>query len=359
MLTTAHGTIETPFFMPAATKATGKFLTTDDYQDIGISALISNALLLSLKPGVETVVKSQGLHRFMDFKGVIFTDCGGFQMSRTIFETKSKRALHFRNPYDQQKIILTPKRIIKIELGLGGDVAMMLDDMSPYGASLEEAKNAMGNTHRWAKESLQEHQRLKRSLALNHYSSKQLLFGIIQGNFYPELREESAKYISQLDFDGIAIGGLAIGEPKEKMEEALDAALPFIPQHKPRYVMGVGSPIELLEFMGRGIDCFDSVYPAKMARHDHLFTKSGPLLLDLKQHAHDFSPIEKGCRCHTCKHYTKAYLHHLSKINEPAGNRLKTIHNLHFITQLLDKAKEAIKKKKFEEFTRDFKKDYF
>src|SRR3989338_9378489 len=159
---------------------------------------------------------------------------------------------------------------------------MMLDDMSPYGVSFEEAKEAMENTHRWAEESLQEHQRLKKSLR-----SKQLLFGIVQGNFYPELREESAKFISQMDFDGIAIGGVAIGEPKEKMYMAVDTALPFIPTDKPRYVMGVGSPIELLEMIGRGIDCFDSVYPAKMARHDHLFTKKGPLLIGQNKYVYD------------------------------------------------------------------------
>ncbi|HLC90313.1 MAG TPA: tRNA guanosine(34) transglycosylase Tgt [Candidatus Nanoarchaeia archaeon] len=355
---TAHGKIETPFFMPAATKATGKCLTTDDYTVIGLPAVISNALILSLKPGVDTVKRSHGLHRFMNFKGIIFTDCGGFQMSRSIFEKKSKRALHFRNPYNQQAIVLTPQKIMEIEIALGSDVAMMLDDMSPYGASFEEAKEAMENTHRWAQESLQEHQRLKKLLGSKHYASKQLLFGIIQGNFYPELREESAKYISQLAFDGIAIGGVAIGEPMEKMYLAIDTALPFIPLDKPRYVMGVGSPVEILEMIGRGIDCFDSVYPAKMARHDHLFTKKGPLLLGQDTYAHDFSPIEKGCKCHACRNYTKAYLHHLSKINEPAGHRLKTIHNLHFIKQLLDAAKVAIKKKKFEEFKRSFGREY-
>ncbi|MFH1276236.1 MAG: tRNA guanosine(34) transglycosylase Tgt, partial [Candidatus Woesearchaeota archaeon] len=294
-----------------------------------------------------------GLHKFMNFDGVIFTDCGGFQMSTTLFEKKTKNALHFRNPFNQQRIILTPKKTMEIELGLGSDVAMMLDDMSPYGATLEEARLAMENTHRWAKESLTSHQQFKKNL-----NSNQLLFGIVQGNFYPELREESAKFISSLDFEGIAIGGVAIGEPKELMYQVIDSALPFIPTDKPRYVMGVGSPLEILELIGKGIDCFDSIYPAKMARHNHLFTKKGPILIGMTKYCQDFTSIEESCECHTCKNYTRAYLHHLSKINEPSGNRLKTIHNLHFIKQMIDEAKIAIKANKFKEFKEEFVKNY-
>ena len=352
-LTTAHGEIETPFFMPAATRATGKFITTDDYQNIGINSLISNALILSLKPGIEIIHQSGGLHKFMNFQGIIFTDCGGFQMSRTMFEKKSKNALHFRNPYNNQEIVLTPKKIMEIELALDSDVAMMLDDMSSYGSSFEEAKEAMENTHRWGKESLDYHQILRKDK-----NSKQLLFGIIQGNFYPELREKSAQFISSLDFDGIAIGGVAIGEPKEKMYEAIDSALPFIPINKPRYVMGVGSPKEIIEMIGKGIDCFDSVYPAKMARHNHLFTKQGPIAIDKSQYATDFSPLEEDCTCPTCRQYTKAYLYHLTKIDEPSGKRLKTIHNLHFINILIEEAKKAIREKRFSEFQEEFEKNY-
>lgn len=353
ILKTAHGEIETPFFMPAATRATGKHITTDDYKEINIKSLICNALILSLKPGIKIIKKAQGLHKFMNFFGVVFTDCGGFQMSRNIFEKKSKIALHFRNPFDQQKIVLTPQKIMEIELALDSDVAMMLDDMSPYGATFEEAKIAMENTHRWGKESLETHLKLRKKL-----KSKQLLFGIIQGNFYPQLRKESAKFISSLDFDGIAIGGVAIGEPKEEMYHAIDSALPFIPTTKPRYVMGVGSPVEVLELIGRGIDCFDSVYPAKMARHNHLFTKKGPINIEKLEYQSAFVPLEKDCSCHTCKNYTRAYLHHLTKINEPAGNRLKTIHNLNFIFQLIEDAKRAIKEKRFVKFKKSFLKNY-
>ena len=348
-LTTAHGTIETPFFMPAATKATGKVISTDDYKKSNVKAIIANALILSLKPGIEIVKKAGGLHNFMNFSGIIFTDCGGFQMSRSIFEKKFKKGLHFRNPYDNSKVILTPKKIMEIELTLGSDVAMMLDDMSGYGISYEEAKLAMENTHRWGKESLDWHQKLKTEL-----NSTQLLFGIVQGNFFPDLREQSAKFINSLDFDGIAIGGVAIGEPKENMYQAVDAALPFISQEKPRYVMGVGSPKEVLELISKGIDCFDSVYPTQVGRRGTLFSRAGNVLLEQLKYKEDFTPIEENCLCHTCQNFTRAYLHHLLKIKEPIVKRFLSIHNIFFMQKMLDDVKEAIKNGKFEEFKKNF-----
>jgi queuine tRNA-ribosyltransferase len=344
-LKTSHGIIETPFFMPAATKATGKYITTDDYKKIPLSALICNALILSLKPGVKTIQKTGGIHKFMNFPGIIFTDCGGFQMSRSIFEKKSKKGLHFRSPYDNHKIVLTPKKIMEIELAIDSDVAMMLDDMSNYDISYEEAKTAMENTHRWGQESLQWHQNLKQD-------SQQLLFGIVQGNFFPELRKQSAKFINNLDFDGIAIGGVAIGEPKEKMYEAIDSALPHITKDKPRYVMGVGSPLDILNLIERGIDCFDSVYPTQVARHHTLFAKKN-VIIDQLVYQHDWNPIDKDCKCHTCQNFTRSYLHHLSKVKEPAYKRLASIHNLFFIQQLLEKARIAIKSGQFTEFKRE------
>lgn len=239
---------------------------------------------------------------------------------------------------------------MEIELTIGSDVAMMLDDMSGWGATKEEAEIALENTHRWGKESLKQHQQLKQ----NHPHEKQLLFGIVQGNFYPDLREKSAKFINSLDFDGIAIGGVAIGEPKEEMYNAVDAALPHITKTKPRYVMGVGSPEELLELISRGIDCFDSVYPSQVARHHTLFTKDGKISIDRKEYVHDFTPIEADCHCHTCQNYTKAYLHHLCKVQEPIVKRLKSIHNLYFIQKLMQEARDAIKQKRFQQFKQEF-----
>ncbi|HLC51850.1 MAG TPA: tRNA guanosine(34) transglycosylase Tgt [Candidatus Nanoarchaeia archaeon] len=342
-LTTAHGRVETPFFMPAATKATGKVITTDDYKQNKVKAIIANALILSLKPGIEVIQKAQGIHRFMNFQGIIFTDCGGFQMSRGIFEMKSKKGLHFRNPYNNSKVVVTPKKMMEIELSIDSDVAMMLDDMSGYGVSYEEAKLAMENTHRWGKESLDWHNKLKGN-------SKQLLFGIVQGNFFSDLREQSAKFINYLDFDGIAIGGVAIGEPKDKMHEAVDAVLKHITTEKPRYVMGVGSPREILELIEKGIDCFDSVYPTQVARRGTLFTRAGKVIIDQIKYQNDLTPIEKNCQCHTCKNYTRAYLHHLCKVKEPIYKRFASIHNTYFIQMMMQEAREAIKKNKFKEF---------
>ncbi|MBI2151935.1 tRNA guanosine(34) transglycosylase Tgt [Candidatus Woesearchaeota archaeon] len=352
-LKTAHGIIETPFFMPAATKGTGKYITTDDYKEIGLPALIANALLLSLRPGADLVMKAGGLHKFINYSGIMFTDCGGFQMSRGIFLNKTKNGLHFRCPFDQHKFIITPRIIMEIELALNSDVAMMLDDMSPYGASFEEAKLAMENTHRWGSESLEIHQELKEKL-----KSKQLLFGIVQGNFYPTLREESAKYINSLDFDGIAIGGVAIGEPKDKMYEAVESALPFITENKARYVMGVGSPLEIIELVARGIDCFDSVYPTKMARHGHIFTSKGELNIRQSRHIEDFTPLDEKCNCSTCKDYTKAYLYHLIRIDEPVFYRLVSIHNLFFINTLMKECRKAIEESRFEQFRKDIRNVY-
>ena len=360
LLKTAHGVIETPFFMPAATKACGKYITTDDYTELGknikIEALISNAFILSCKPGIEVVAKAGGLHQFMNFKGIIFTDCGGFQMSRSMYEHKSSRGIHFRNPFNNQKLMLTPQKIMEIELTLGSDVAMMLDDMSGYGVNKEEALIAMKNTHVWGSESVRIHTQLR-----TERKSKQLLFGIVQGNFYADLREESAKYISALNFDGIAIGGVAIGEPMDKMYEAVDAALPFIPVEKPRYVMGVGSPVEILELIGRGVDCFDSVFPTQNGRHGTMFTRTGKVYIPQTQYAFDFTPLEKDCGCHTCVHYTKAYLHHLSKVEDGCFKRLMSIHNLYFMMKLMQDAKRAIGENRFvgfkDEFIKKFRKE--
>jgi queuine tRNA-ribosyltransferase len=378
-LETAHGTIETPFFMPVLTKGTGKLISPDDYQIPETKAIICNALLLSLRPGTDILEKAGGIHQFINLNKIIFTDCGGFQMSRSIFELKSKRGLHFRNPYDQNKIILTPKKIMEIQLKIGSDVAMMLDDMSSHGASFEEAKKAMENTHRWGEESLKWHQELRKEYSNNNCkennkinnnqnnenndnndnnNSRQLLFGIIQGNFFPELRKESALFLSKLEFDGFAIGGVAIGEPKEDMYLAVDSAIPHLPLEKPRYVMGVGSPEELLELISRGVDCFDSVYPTQTARHHTLFTKNGRINIDQSKYSNDFTPIENDCGCHTCKNFTKAYLNHLCRIKEPAGKRLRSIHNVYFILKLMEEAKNAIKENRFVEFKNNFMKNF-
>jgi queuine tRNA-ribosyltransferase len=362
VLETKSGKIETPFFMPVITKATGKHITTDDYSDLGelhARAVICNSLLLSLRPGTDVLMKAGGIHRFMNFHGVVFTDCGGFQSSSTFFEMKSKRGIHFRSPYDNKKVIITPKGIMKAQLEINSDVAMMLDDMTPYGAGEEESRKAMENTHRWGEESLKHHGEMKEHyMRLHRSKSPQLLFGIVQGNFYPSLREESAKFINSLSFDGVAVGGVAIGEPEEDMYAAVDSALPYIDRKKVRYVMGVGSPKELLEMIGRGVDCFDSIYPTQNARHSSIFTKNGKIYLDKARYAADFTPLDEGCKCKVCRMYTKAYINHLIKIDEPAAHRLRSIHNQHFLQDLMEAAKKAVKDKRFQEFKHEFLKGW-
>ncbi|MFT4282798.1 MAG: tRNA guanosine(34) transglycosylase Tgt [Candidatus Woesearchaeota archaeon] len=328
--------IKTPFFMPVATRATGKSIAADDYKDLGggvrASAIICNSLILSLKPGADIIKKAGGIHKFINFDGVIFTDCGGFQVSRNFFEKKTKHGLEFKNPYDKSKVVLTPQSIMKIQHDIGSDVAMVLDDMAPYGATYEEAKKAMENTHRWAKESLEAHKELEKK-----NPTGQKVFAIVQGNFYADLREESAKFLSSLDFDGFAIGGVAIGESPKEMEEAVKMAIPFLPKDKPRYVMGVGRPEDVVALRKLGVDCFDSVYPTMSARHSTMFTDKGRIYLDKGRYTEDFTPIEKGCSCKACKEHTRAYINHLSRIKEPTGYRLRSIHNLHYMMRLISK----------------------
>ena len=361
ILKTKSGEIETPFFMPVVTKATGKYITTDDYSalgdDVRARAMICNSLLLSLRPGTNIISKAGGVHNFMNYEGVVFTDCGGFQSSSSFFERKSKKGLHFRSPYDNKRVILTPDVIMNIQWVIDSDVAMMLDDMSGYGVTYDEAELAMENTHRWGTASLEHHKKL-RELNNKDDDNRQLLFGIVQGNFFPDLRRRSAEFLSGFDFDGFAIGGVAIGEPKDDMYLAVKSSLPYLAKDKIKYVMGLGSPVDLLEMIGQGIDCFDSIYPTQNARHSSIFTSQGKIYLDKGRYAEDFSPIEQDCKCHTCKTYTKAYLHHLTKINEPAAHRLKSIHNQYFLQKLFEKAKEAIKEKKFYEFKDEFIKNW-
>ncbi|MFT4260799.1 MAG: tRNA guanosine(34) transglycosylase Tgt [Candidatus Woesearchaeota archaeon] len=327
-------TIDTPFFMPVVTKATGKSITTDDYKDLGggirASAVICNALVLSFRPGSDVIKKMGGIHKFMNFDGVVFTDCGGFQASRNFFIKKTSKALWFKNPYNNQTIRVDPKSIMKIQYDIGSDVAMVLDDMAPYGASYEEARLAMQTTHRWAKESLEAHKELEKK-----NPTGQKVFGIVQGNFYDDLRVESAKYISSLDFDGYAIGGVAIGETTEEMIKAVKTVLPYLPKDKPRYVMGVGKPEDIEALTAIGVDCFDSVYPTMSARHGTMFTNKGRIYIDKAKHKLEKEPIDKECSCKACKEYSRAYIHHLCKIKDPTGFRLRSIHNSHFMMRLL------------------------
>ena len=328
--------IVTPFFMPVATKATGKGVTSDDYTDLGNGlnsrSIISNSLLLHMKPGEALIEKLGGIHKFMNFNGVIFTDCGGFQVSSTFFENITKNSIVFKNPYTTGTVRLTPEKAMQIQHSIGSDVAMVLDEMAPYGASFEEAEKAMHKTHEWAVRSLNEHKRLE-----SIKPTGQKVFAIVQGNFFPDLRKQSALFLREHDFDGFAIGGVAIGESQDEMLSAVKWALPHIPKDKPRYVMGVGKPDDVRKLIELGIDCFDSIYPAKNARHGSLFTQTGSIPIGKGRFSEDLTSIDENCNCKTCTNFTRAYIHHLDKIKEPSGNRLKTIHNLYFMESLVRK----------------------
>jgi queuine tRNA-ribosyltransferase len=342
-LKTRSGKYQTPFFMPVATMGTGKCITTDDYKEIGFKNIICNSLVLSMAPGVDVIKNAGGIHKFINFKGCIFTDCGGFQASRSMYDQSSKKGLHFTSPFDCKKVMITPERIMKVQMELGCDVAMMLDSMAGPKATKQEWIEALKKTHRWAQESLE-----------YHTDKKQLLFGICQGGFDPELRKESAQFINSLDFDGIAIGGLAIGETKEQMYSALDASMPYITKDKPRYVMGVGSPVDILECVSRGVDCFDSVYPTKNGRNNWIFTENGPMDIFRTKYRNDNSPLVEGCDCFVCKNYSKAYMYHLAKLKEPAGKRFRSYHNLYFMQRFIEKIRQSIKDKTFPEFKQKF-----
>ncbi|MCK5107755.1 MAG: tRNA guanosine(34) transglycosylase Tgt [Nanoarchaeota archaeon] len=347
-LKTRHGTIETPFFMPVATRAVGKFIGPQDYNLLKIKASISNSFILYLKPGLKVIENAKGIHKFMNCKNVMFTDCGGFQVSKESFlKEQSKKGIFFQNPMDGSTHFITPKKSMDIQQKIAADVAMSFDDMAPYGSTKARFELALDRTHRWAEESLE-----------FHTDKKQLLFGISQGGFYKDLRKKSAKFINSLPFDGNAIGGVAIGEPLDQMYLAIKAALPELSKNKPRYVMGVGSPRDIVELVSLGIDCFDSIFPTKNARHNTLFTSEGPINIDKAIYQFDLNPIDKKCSCYTCKNHTRSYVRHLAKYKEAEGMRLKTIHNIAFMMKLMEDLKRSIKKGELKQFKKEFYKKY-
>jgi len=342
ILKTSHGNFETPYFMAVATKATGKFIGPDDHIEC-TEGLICNALVLSLRPGTEVIKKFGGIHKFMNYNKPIFTDCGGFQMVREGFmQDRSKKGIHFKSPFDGKRFVLTPHKIIDIETDIGADCIMMLDDLAPYGSSKEMFEKSLENTHRWGTHSL-----------LLHDNPNQFLYGIVQGGFFANLREKSAKYLGGLPFDGFAIGGVAIGETREEMYLAINAAMPHLPENKPKHLLGVGSPDDIIECVSLGLDTFDSVYPTQISRHGTMFTWNGRVDLMSAEFENDPTPIEKGCECNTCRNYSKAYLRHLLKLGEPSGKRYVQVHNLHFMKSLMQKIRSSIKDGTFEKLKED------
>ncbi|MEG1868100.1 MAG: tRNA guanosine(34) transglycosylase Tgt [Clostridiales bacterium] len=341
-VTTAHSVIETPVFMPVGTQATVKTATPEEVWDTGSRILLANTYHLYLRPGHELIKKAGGLHSFMNWGGSILTDSGGFQVFSLAPKVTDEGA-HFKSHIDGSSHFFTPEKVMDIEMALGADIAMCFDECSPGDADYHRAYNAMNRTRDWAK-------RCKDA----HHHEYQNLFGIVQGGVFGDLRVESAKQITDMDFVGYGIGGLSVGEPKEKMYEMLEALDPHMPREKPRYLMGVGSPDCLVEGVMRGVDMFDCVLPTRIARNGTVFHPEGKLVLRNAPYADDFRPIDDTCDCYACKNYSRAYIRHLLKAGEILGIRLTTIHNLRFLQNLMADIRVALEDDSFDKFYKDF-----
>ena len=333
-LTLAHGVVETPVFMPVGTYGTVKAMTPRDLAEIGAPICLGNTFHLWLRPGLEVIAVHGGLHRFMGWDKPILTDSGGFQVfSLGALRKISEEGVRFSSPVNGDKLFLTPEESMRIQHTLNSDVVMIFDECTPYPASHDEAASSMRLSLRWAQRSRDEHQRLENSNAL---------FGIVQGGMYEDLRSESLEALGEIGFDGFAIGGLSVGEPKEEMARVLAHTAPRLPVHKPRYLMGVGTPEDLVHGVQTGIDMFDCVMPTRNARNGHLFTRYGDIRIKNAQYRDDLSPLDASCTCYTCRNFTRAYLHHLHRVGEILGAQLNTIHNLHYYQCLMRELRAAI-----------------
>ena len=349
-LETPHGKALTPFFMPVATQATVKALTPEEVRDVGAQVVLSNAYHLYLRPGVETVVNLGGLHKFMGWDGPILTDSGGFQaFSMGPLRKVSDDGIRFRSHIDGSEHNFTPELATANQEGLAPDIAMCFDQCIAYGASEKQVRQAMERTHRWAQSCFDAHQS-----SATGAPSGQALFGIVQGGTFSELRDESARAISAIPFHGYAVGGLAVGENKEDMYRFTGQVAEVLPKDKPRYLMGVGSPEDLVEGVARGIDMFDCALPTRVARNGNLFTPEGRVDITKARYAEQQGPLDETCDCYTCRNYSAAYLRHLFRAKELLGLRLASIHNLRFVLALMERIRASILEKRFDAFRRDF-----
>lgn len=344
ILTTPHGEIQTPIFMPVGTQATVKAMTPRELKEIGTQIMLSNTYHLHLRPGEELIREAGGLHRFMSWDKPILTDSGGFQVfSLASLRKIREEGVSFRSHLDGSAMFMGPEESMAIQEALGSDIAMAFDVCTAYPCDHQTAKDAMERTHRWALRCQKAHTR-----------ADQALFGIVQGAFFTDLRIESAKALADMDFPGYGIGGLSVGEPKPMMYEILDEMMPYMPDEKPRYLMGVGSPDCLVEGVYRGIDMFDCVLATRIARNGTCFTDDGRLVVRNAKYARDFGPIEEGCDCYACQNFSRAYIRHLLKAGEITGGRLCTIHNLRYLLRLMERIRKAIEENRYEEFRNAF-----
>lgn len=340
--------VGTPAFMPVATKASVKTLSNGELEDVGIEAIITNALLLYLRPGVKTIARAGGLHSFMGWKRAIFTDNGGFQALKTEFSpAPSKEGIRFTSPFDSSSHRITPEKMVEIQESLASDVAIALDDCPAYGTGYRRAWQSVVRTTDWA----------ERSMGAKHKKA-QLLFAIAQGGVYPGLRAKSAGQLARLEFDGYAVGGLSIGEPKKLMRNMVSATVEALPEEVPRHLMGVGSPLEVLDAIAMGVDFFDSAFPTRNARHSAVYTWQGSYSISKAKNLRRHEPMEEGCTCYSCSNYSRAYISHLMRAHEHLGMRLVTIHNLHFIQKLMEETRRAIISGSFCEFKAGFTKSF-
>lgn len=341
-LQTPHGTVETPVFMPVGTQATVKATAPWELEELGAQIILSNTYHLYLRPGADLVAEAGGLHRFMAWPRPILTDSGGFQVfSLASLRQISEEGVSFRSHLDGSSHFLTPEKVMELEENLGADIAMAFDECLPYPVEYAEARAAMERTARWAARCRAAHRR-----------EDQAVFGIVQGATYAELRHESARRTVELDFPGYGIGGLSVGEPKEMMYEMLEETVPLLPEDRPRYLMGVGSPDALLEGVARGIDMFDCVLPTRIARNGTVFTRQGRIIVRDARYARDFSPLDEGCDCPACRHFTRAYIRHLLHTHEILGLRLTTLHNLRFLLRMMEEIRQRLEDGTFSPYYR-------
>ena len=335
ILRTPRGSLITPAFMPVATYGAVKSLSPHELYDAGTRILVSNTYHLHLRPGEELIRKAGGLHAFMNWKGFILTDSGGFQVfSLSKLRKITEEGVRFRSPIDGREVFLTPEKAVRIQNALGSDIAMVLDYPVALPATREETERALEITTRWARRSREEFLRLKHPY--------QLQFGIVQGGLYEDLRLRSARELMEIGFEGYAVGGLALGESREERNRILDVVLPVLPKDRIRYVMGVGLPQDIEDAVVRGADLFDCVLPTRNPRRGTVFTSEGKINITAAKYSEDFGPLDPLCDCYTCRNFTRAYLRHLFKTNETLAGRLASLHSIHFYNRLLDRLRREI-----------------
>jgi queuine tRNA-ribosyltransferase len=339
-----RGTVETPAFMPVGTYGTVKAMTPEELTDLGAQIILGNTFHLMLRPGTDIIRRHGDLHDFMHWDGPILTDSGGFQVfSLAKMRRITEQGVVFQSPIDGARIELTPELSMQVQRDLGSDIVMIFDECTPYPATREQVEASMQLSLRWA-------ERSKRA----HEGNTSALFGIVQGGMYEDLREVSANGLTAIGYDGYAIGGLSVGEPEDERNRIIEQVVPLLPGSKPRYLMGVGKPEDIVEAVRRGIDMFDCVIPTRNARTGFLYTQNGILRIRNSRYRDDTRPVDEGCDCYTCRHYSRAYLRHLDKCGEILGSRLNTIHNLHYYQFLMRQIRAAIETGNFDEFSRDF-----